>query len=354
MFLRNAWYAAGWSRDFAAAITSMSILNEGLILYRDDDGRPVAMEDRCPHRLAPLSLGRREGDAVRCMYHGLLFGPDGHCRFLPGQELIPPAIHVRTYPAIDRHSVLWLWMGDKALADEALIPPFVGVDSPDWAMRPGRLDYRANYELVNDNLLDLSHVAWVHAQSFAGGDPAAQQEWASAPVKVVGIDRGVRVSRWIEGGAGPPFTRHLTGPLVDMHVSYDFIVPGIFLLHSQAFMPGTAARYLGEAPQEPPVHARFTCQAVTPLTETETCYFFGFGPWREHAEHEPIFYEMGLKAFNEDRVMIEAQQRVIDRDPARRMAPIAIDAATTRFRGIMRRLMREEQGTTTPIAVPAE
>jgi vanillate O-demethylase monooxygenase subunit len=119
-------------------------------------------------------------------------------------------------------------------------------------------------------------------------------------------------------------------------------------------MPGTAARYHGEAPQEPPVHARFTCQAVTPLTETETCYFFGFGPCREHAEHEPIFYEMGLKAFNEDRVMIEAQQRVIDRDPSRRMAPIAIDTATTRFRGIMRRLMREEQETTMPIAVPAE
>ncbi len=145
MFLRNCWYATGWSRDFAPeALTAVTILNEPIVIYRKSDRAAVALQDRCCHRFAPLSMGRIEGDDLRCMYHGLKFAPSGKCIEIPGQPKIPPQALVRRFPIADKYSVAWIWMGDTALADESLIPDFVGVDDPQWAMKPGRMDYNAN------------------------------------------------------------------------------------------------------------------------------------------------------------------------------------------------------------------
>jgi phenylpropionate dioxygenase-like ring-hydroxylating dioxygenase large terminal subunit len=80
MFLRNCWYAAGWSKDFAVEqLYAVTILNEPIVIYRKEDGAPAALQDRCCHRLAPLSMGRLEGENLRCMYHGLKFAPSGRC-----------------------------------------------------------------------------------------------------------------------------------------------------------------------------------------------------------------------------------------------------------------------------------
>ena len=129
MFLRNCWYAAGWSRDFASAVlTPATILNEPIVIYRQTNGAAVALQDRCCHRFAPLSMGRIEGDDLRCMYHGLKFAPSGKCIEIPGQPKIPLQACVRNFPIVDKYSVAWIWMGDPSLADEALIPDFVGVD----------------------------------------------------------------------------------------------------------------------------------------------------------------------------------------------------------------------------------
>ena len=120
-YVRNAWYVAAWEQDLPAdQPTAITIIDQPIVLWRAGD-QLAAFEDRCVHRMAPLSLGRCEGARLRCMYHGLLFDAQGRCVEIPGQDTIPAIARVRTFPAVSRHSWVWVWMGDPALADEALI-----------------------------------------------------------------------------------------------------------------------------------------------------------------------------------------------------------------------------------------
>src|SRR5690606_28290292 len=118
--LRNQWYVAAWDDEILGdTLLERTILGQPLVIYRKSNGHPVAMNNKCPHRHAPLSMGRKEGDSLRCMYHGLRFDPTGACVEIPGQERIPPSTCVRTYPMVQKHRWIWIWMGDPALADES-------------------------------------------------------------------------------------------------------------------------------------------------------------------------------------------------------------------------------------------
>jgi len=353
MYVRNAWYMAGWNRDFPADTPkSETILGEPIVLYRAADGGMAALEDRCVHRLAPLSHGRCEGANLRCMYHGLLFAPDGRCIEIPGQELIPERARVKTYPVVERHSAVWLWMGDPAKADPALIPDFVGYEDPAFAMEPGRIDYAAPAKLIHDNLLDLSHVAYVHANSFSGGNAASGQSWVHADLNVKTLPRGVRVSRIMKDvpqtPAGASSRGAEAGKAMDVWTSYDFLVPGIFLQITKRFAQGSYELDAAGEPIGEPLFVTFTCQAVTPLTDDSACYFFAYGPWAAEAERKQFFAELGLKAFNEDKVMIEAQQRVIAATPDPRMMPMVMDKAVLTYEGVLKRLLREEAAGVAP------
>jgi phenylpropionate dioxygenase-like ring-hydroxylating dioxygenase large terminal subunit len=340
MFLRNCWYAAGWSRDFAPeALTPVTVLNDPIVVYRRRGGAAVALQDRCCHRFAPLSMGRLEGDDLRCMYHGLKFAPSGRCIEIPGQPKIPLQACVRSYPIVDKYSVAWIWMGDSARADESLIPEFIGVDDPTWAMKPGRMDYNANYVLINDNLLDLSHIAFLHNKSLGA---SFTPEGVSRPT-ITKTAHGVKVENWISSGPSQ-MSSTLSKGRIDIWQTYEFVIPGVFLLHADFYTQGTAAKF----PEREPVgveskHRQFTCQAVTPLTDDRTCYFFAYGPWSKEPQHAETLYQLGLKAFNEDRVMIEAQQRNINRSPDAKMMTIAIDSGVAQFRRMMDELMQAER-----------
>jgi vanillate O-demethylase monooxygenase subunit len=346
-YLRNAWYMAGWDRDFEAGTPrAETILGEPIAFYRNDDG-VVAMEDRCVHRLAPLSRGRCEGANLRCMYHGLLFDPSGQCIEIPGQDIIPKAARVRTYPVVERHAGIWIWMGDPALADEALIPPFTGYRDPAWAMEPGRMDYAAPAKLIHDNLLDLSHIAYVHLNSFSGGNPASGRGWIDADARYETLPRGVRVSRWMMGmppsAAGPAPGQIKTEEVMDVWTSYDFLAPGIFLQASERYRRGSYEVGEDDRPVSgEPVFSTFTCQAVTPLADNKACYFFAYGPWSREAERKPFFADLGRRAFEEDRVMIEAQHDVIQATENPRMMPMVMDKAVKLYAGVLKRLLREE------------
>src|SRR6218665_1966719 len=120
MFVKNCWYVAAWSHEVGAeGFLSRTIINVPLVIWRTAQGEVVALDDRCCHRGAPLSKGRREGDSVRCMYHGLRFDASGQCVEAPAQARMPPTLKVRGYPIVERHSWIWVWMGDPARADEA-------------------------------------------------------------------------------------------------------------------------------------------------------------------------------------------------------------------------------------------
>lgn len=339
-YVRNAWYVAVWSPDLTAdRLTATQILGEPIVLWRTPQ-KVVALADRCVHRLAPLSLGRCEGERLRCMYHGLLYDTQGQCVQIPGQDAIPRGARVRSYPVIERHSWIWVWMGDPQRADAALIPPAVGLDDPDWILGRGQLDYRAEACHINDNLLDFSHLTYVHANSFGAGPSFAENR-----PKLTALERGVRFERWITGTTGALGRR--TDELTDNWSSYDFLIPGVLLMWSGSFKEGTAAACNYERPDYSQAWrgVTFTSQAVTPLAERSARYFFSWGPHRQHGDEALRDYLMTLaaQAFGEDKVMIEAQQRVIDQtvDPA--VMPTAHDRGVTIFNSLVKRLAREDE-----------
>jgi phenylpropionate dioxygenase-like ring-hydroxylating dioxygenase large terminal subunit len=139
VFLRNSWYVAAWDREVSRTPLARMLLGEPVLLYRRQDGTPVALEDRCCHRHLPLSKGRLEGDDVRCGYHGLRFDASGRCVEIPGQASIPPQARVRAFPLIERYHWIWIWMGEPTAADPARVPNWWWADHPQWAFSADRI-----------------------------------------------------------------------------------------------------------------------------------------------------------------------------------------------------------------------
>ena len=339
-YVRNAWYVGAWSHELTPeTLFPMKILGERIVVWRSASGTVRALEDRCVHRLAPLSLGRCEGERLRCMYHGLLFEADGKVAEIPGQEIIPANARVRGYPVVERHSWTWIWMGDPALADEALIPPAVGLDDPDYVLGHGHLDYAAEARLINDNLLDFSHLTFVHAESFGAGP-----QFAATPGKITPLPRGIRYERWTENSRGSS-SRRSDEPM-DSYMSYDFLIPGVLLMTGGVFPLGTATQRGFGAPDysQAVSGVTFTSQAVTPMTDRSARYFFSWGPHRQHgdASLRDLLMRIAGQAFGEDKVMIEAQQRVIDDTPEPKVLPTAHDKGIILYNRLVARFARQE------------
>lgn len=220
-FLRNTWYVAGWADELVpGALLSRRLLDEPVVMFRDGSGAPQALHDRCPHRFVPLSAGRvlPEHGAVQCGYHGLEFDGTGRCVRNPhGDNTIPKAAKVRAYPLVERHSALWIWMGDAERADPAAIPDFSCMDADTWHVGKGYLRPRADYRLEVDNILDLSHIEFLHggllgSEAVKRGKTEVKQEGASiwslrfmqdevlpdAACDQFGVPRGMHVDRWLD------------------------------------------------------------------------------------------------------------------------------------------------------------
>lgn len=343
-YAKNSWYVAGCERDLETGKPVQAfILGEPIVLYRTATGHVVALEDRCVHRLAPLSLGRCEGEKIRCMYHGLLFDPDGKCVEIPGQELIPAKAKVRSYPIVVRHSWIWVWMGDPARADEAHIPNPIGYDHDDvWHIDHGFVDYAAEAELVNNNLLDLSHIPFIHAASFGVGDNFAQER-----PQVSQIENGQRLDRWTVGTSGSALDR--SDALVDHFVTYDFLVPGILIMWTGYFETGTAkALDFGRPDYAKAIGGvNTTSHAVTPTTRGNCRFHYLSGVWKAHGSREGLDLMVNIQrmAFDEDRAIIEAQQRIYDITPDPQVMPSAHDYSVTLFNRAVERLAQENDAS---------
>ncbi|MXO64183.1 aromatic ring-hydroxylating dioxygenase subunit alpha [Altericroceibacterium endophyticum] len=339
-YVRNAWYVAGWTHELETDKPfAITILKERIVIWRTGSGTIHALEDRCVHRLAPLSLGRCEGERLRCMYHGLLFDPDGRVAEMPGQQKIPPDAKVRCYPVVERHSWLWVWMGNPELADQALIPPAVGLDHLDYILGHGHLDYEAEARLINDNLLDFSHLTFVHANSFGPGP-----QFAESPARITPLDRGIRYERWTENTRGAS-SRKSAGPM-DSFMTYDFLIPGVLLMTGGVFPLGTAKELDYGAPDYSRAVSgvTFTSQAVTPMADRTARYFFSWGPHRSHGDEvlRDMLMSIADRAFGEDKIMIEAQQKVIDMTPDPQVMPSAHDRGVTLFNRLVGKLAKQE------------
>jgi len=337
IYVRNAWYVASWTQDLdSTKPMAVTVLDQPLVLWRAG-GRVIAMEDRCVHRLAPLSRGRCEGEKLRCMYHGLLFDTGGKVVEIPGQELIPADAKVRTFPVVEKHSWIWVWMGDAAQADETLIPAAVGLDDPQWILGFGSLDYDAEARLINDNLLDFSHFSYVHEKTLGAGANFAKQ----LP-KVTALQRGVRSERWDVNASRPERDADTAR---EGWIVYEYLIPGILLNWSGSFPAGTAESCKYERPDAARAkNVSFSSQAVTPTGAKTARYFFSFATHRDQGDkdsHE-IMMTVIRQAFAEDKAMIEAQQRIIDATPEIKIMPTLNDRGVTIFNQLVRKFVRIE------------
>lgn len=333
-WLHDAWYVADWSETLkAGALHARTLLGEPLVIFRDEDGALSALEDRCCHRLAPLSKGRLEPDGLRCMYHGMKFAPDGRCIEIPGQGTIPDKARVRRYPMLERGCWAWIWMGDPQTADPDLVPASIAREDPAWRLATGTLDFEADYRLLNDNLLDLSHLSYAHENTLGWGAP----HWADNRPRLTTHKRGLRFERWNENAPGHGKVRQ-HGETFDVFNAYDFMAPGIFLQRTAWYPAGHAARLEQAAPDPADAYfVRLDEQAVTPLDARRTRYFYAAGGPADQVDDNWAARNLAFteRAFHEDKEIIEAQQQVIDRDPGHPMLTTSFDGGPIRFRRLM-------------------
>ena len=341
MFLHNWWYVAAWSHQVPSGeLVAQRILDEPIVLFRKRDGTISALEDRCCHRFAPLSRGRLEGDDLRCMYHGIKFAASGQCVEIPGQDRIPSGVLVRTYPVVERDRWVWVWMGNVERADESLIPRALGHEDPGYIIDTGELFYDANYQLIHDNLLDLTHLSYVHENTLG----RKSLEWGRAQPMVVPLPRGVRVARWIRNHTVPGYVPAPAGMRIDQWSTYDFVVPGVFLLSTTLYPVGTADAHPNGPTDLEPLYTTVTSQAVTPVSEKQTVYRYSGGQLIRHATKESVKAQLASfgVAFLEDKTMIEAQQKVIDYSSGKWMMTLGFDRSVALFRRLMADLISAE------------
>jgi vanillate O-demethylase monooxygenase subunit len=274
------------------------------------------------------------------MYHGLLFDSTGKCIEIPSQNFIPPAAKVRSFPVVERFNWIWVWMGDPALADPSLIPDTHYLKDPGWRGTPGYMHYEANYLLITDNLLDFSHLSYVHETTLGGSS-----KYAAIRPKVTRGERSIRVERWLIDDEPAPFLRNLkTWPgNVDRWNIYDVVLPGVMLMDSGSAPTGTGA----PAGNRVDAAQFFGCQAVTPETANTSHYFFqqshGF------ALDDPTVTEnlrtSVLAGFMEDKEIILAQQRILDLDPDAPMLAMRMDTALASFRALVEKALEQERAS---------
>jgi len=199
MFLRNAWYVAAWDHEVTAdALLGRILLDEPVVLYRTRDRRVVALEDRCCHRHYPLHKGTLTQDCIQCRYHGFTYDGSGRCVRVPGQSNVPEAARVKSYPVVERYRWVWVWMGDPARADESKIVDFHWLDHPEWRAKGTTFHVKSNYELILENLLDLTHLTFLH-----GGTIGTYATAENAEVSTRATDHDVTVTRWIIDSPAP-------------------------------------------------------------------------------------------------------------------------------------------------------
>jgi vanillate O-demethylase monooxygenase subunit len=340
MFVRNAWYVAAWSNEVGRELLSRRICGEPVCFYRTEAGNPVAMIDRCPHRMAPLSLGTLVGDAIQCIYHGITFDACGRCVRIPGQDEVRNAGAARTYPVVDRWGWLWLWMGEPERADPALIPDAHWLSEPGWCAVGGLMHFKGHYQLLTVNLLDLSHEAFTHAATI--GNAAV----AETPIRVGGTGDAVRVERFMENCPAPPLFQRVCGfaTNIDRTQIIEFAPPSFVVIDARAVPTGSASRNGGNGASAG-LEWR-VLNAITPESESTSHYFWAISRHfaQDDADVSWIVQEQIEKTFREDQVVIEAQQRALEGTSLdRRTVFTSFDAGATRARRIVERLLDAER-----------
>lgn len=340
-YLQNAWYVAMHSDkvDQNKPIP-LTLLGEELVFFRDSSNSPVALENACPHRKLPLSMGELVNGDIQCGYHGLTFNGQGHCVNAPTQDVIPVNAVVRTYPLAEKYGFIWIWMGEPGLADESKILEIENYDDPDWGRTQGGiLECQCHYLYLLDNLLDPSHVAWVHKSSFASDGTE------DVPLKIEERDNGVVVSRWINNIDPPPYYAKLVpfSGKVDRLQYYEVAIPSIAInvgVYTREGQGGDDANLPEDCYRMRSYHF------ITPVNAHLTRYH-----WFQHYNTDPkdekvreMLNEGAKRAFEEDRIILEA----VDKGMNAKKRPnldLRLDLGAKVFRKKLTALIKSERQT---------
>jgi vanillate O-demethylase monooxygenase subunit len=335
---RNAWYVGAFAEEVTRTPFERTILGERVLFYRTEAGAPVAVDARCAHRRFPLAAGYLTGDDITCQYHGWQFDPSGACTTIPSQERVPAGCKIRSYPVVQIWNWVWVWTGDPALADTSKIPDHdteLKVTNPNWhAVTGGHSLLKARNQLMVENLLDLSHLTFVHKQTIG------TQSVAATPVEMEAFPGGVIATRKMTDGEVPPaFIKlmNIDGP-AERTTKSTFYAPGITLAGSAFSKPAVN----GETPH---LYGDFkVLHVTTPETPTTSHYFWGwtrtFGLGDEALTKSMT--EMLYKVFLEDKIAIEMQELAISDEENRSDFSAAADAPALRGRRILEEMMDAE------------
>ncbi|MFM5930300.1 MAG: Rieske 2Fe-2S domain-containing protein [Novosphingobium sp.] len=334
-FLRNCWYMAGWSDEIGEAPLRRRLLGDPMVFYRLKDGSVGALVDRCPHRFAPLSLGTRDGDCLVCPYHGLTFDAAGRCVRNPYGADLPKGAAVRAFATQERDGIVWFWAGDAEQADGALIPDFAMLEAPGHgAPLSGNTIMAAPYEMGIDNLLDLSHIEWVHKGSFAGngvifgGQHEVKQDGAF-----------LHSNWWMPDVAAPPHTYGIYDPAMrcDHWLDMRWQAPAAMYLQVGACPH--------DGPREGGVIAH-QAHILTPETRHSTHYFWATTRSLPPSEDgDSMLRALFSQAFDmEDKPIIEATFANMDGMDFWDLKPayLGIDAGGTTARRILQKMIAAE------------
>jgi vanillate O-demethylase monooxygenase subunit len=336
-FLPNAWYAAVESATLVSNPQRCTLLAQPLVLWRTASGQPAALLDRCPHRLAPLSMGEVCDGAIVCPYHGLRFDAHGRCVMAPGQPRVPAQAAAQPFPVIERYGLVFVWMGDPSLADPAEIVELPAWGEAGWELTRGRTLFHAAWTLIADNLIDPFHTSFVHRRTL--GNASGE----TVPVQARELPDGtIECGRWVENAPPVPIMQRLAGlhGAVDRWQIYRFRPPGASWVDFGALPAGSARtpQAMAAAP-----YRVVSCAFLSPQDAGSTHYFalqmrnFAVGDAAVSAELDAQ-YEA---TFEEDRRLLEAIQRECERDPLAAETLLASDAGVARLR---RRLVGDPPG----------
>jgi phenylpropionate dioxygenase-like ring-hydroxylating dioxygenase large terminal subunit len=338
-FPHNAWYAAAWDTELKQELLPRRICDQNLVMYRRSDGRPAVLQDACWHRMLPLSKGKLVDDDVACGYHGLIYNSQGRCVFMPSQDTINPVACVKSYPVVERHRFVWVWMGDPALADPDDVPDLHWNDDPDWASDGETIKALCNYKLVVDNLMDLTHETFVHGGSI--GNRAV----AEAPFDVTHGEDWVKVTRWMIDIDPPPFWAKQLGKegRADRWQIINFEPPSTIAIDVGVAPTGTGAP---EGDRSQGVNG-YVLNTVTPESDRTCHYFWAFARnYRLDEQRVTTELKQGVRGiFAEDEEVFAAQQWAMDENPGRAFYNLNIDGGAMWARRLIdERIAAERQG----------
>lgn len=337
-FPLNAWYAATWDAELKHELLPRTIAGIKMVFYRTQEGAPVALQDACWHRLVPLSMGKLIGDDVQCPYHGIRYNTRGRCTFMPSQETLNPSAAVRNFPLVERHRFVWVWPGDPALADPALVPDLHWNHDPNWAGDGRTIHAACDYRLIVDNLMDLTHETFIHSSSI-GNDAVAE-----APFDVTHGHRTTTVSRWMTDIEPPPFWKKQLGKPgnVDRWQIIQFQAPCTVAIDVGVAPTGTGAPQ-GDRSQGV---SMVVINTITPATD-KTCHYFWANVRDYRRDEQRVTTEIReaiTKVFHEDEIIVEAQQRAIDENPDHVFYNLNIDAGAMWARRQIDEMVAQETG----------